>query len=743
MKITLRLILSLLVGTALIVSAFTYFQVRVFEEELQEDLRITSALVGTSLNQALEPYVGDDPNTGRIEKIVRKFKGDERLLGLVIALPDGTVIGYPPLMTEHAPFQETLRVSMDLNERMELLVQWDDDPIHFMTIPIIKEGTIAGSLGLIHDRSFIVHRIKEVLKKSAIVFSILAVVLSFTTLIIVRWSITGPIAKMAEWTKKVRGGKGSKSPMMEDLGKRGEIDRLLIEVTRMASSLKAVRKQQTTHEAVAEASGETLWTKEKLKEYLRAKLGDHKLYVVANREPYMHKKTKDGIECVVPPSGIVTALDPVLQATGGVWVAHGSGSGDWEVTDAQGRVQVPPEKPAYTLKRVNLTEEEMKGYYYGFSNEGVWPLCHIAHTRPIFRLTDWEVYQKVNERFADALLEEFGDESPYIIIQDYHFAMLPAIIKKKRPDAKIALFWHIPWPNPETFGICPWREEILEGMLGSDVIGFHTQFHCNNFLYSVDQVLESRIDWPNFTVTRSGETTHVRPFPISIDPFPSEDDPSIGEDEIAELKKTYKLEGMMIGVGVDRIDYIKGLLERFIAIERFFEKYPKYQGKMVFVELGAPSRSILSGYQNHLAEIEKHVEKVNKRFGNGEYQPILFLKAHHGHRTIKRFYHMADYCLVNSLHDGMNLVAKEYVTWKEDLNGSLILSRFTGASQELRSALLVNPYDIEQTADAIHQALNMAPQERRERMELMRDSVIEHNVYRWAAELVTELVKAF
>ncbi|MFA5159650.1 MAG: trehalose-6-phosphate synthase, partial [Candidatus Omnitrophota bacterium] len=510
----------------------------------------------------------------------------------------------------------------------------------------------------------------------------------------------------------------------------------------MAASLKAAKLDLVEQSRLVNAEG-TVWTKERLKDYLKTQLHGKQLYVVSNREPYIHQKKGNEIECITPASGVVTALDPVMQATGGLWIAHGAGSADREVVDKKNKVSVPPWKPTFTLKRVWLSKEEEKGYYYGFSNEGLWPLCHISHVRPVFKMEDWAYYKAVNRKFAEALLGELGDEPPLILIQDYHFALLPKMIKEQRPDAKIALFWHIPWPNAEAFGICPWQDEILEGMLGSDVIGFHTQFHCNNFLDTVDRTLECKINWSNFEVTRSGKASSVRPFPISISGAPNALIQEAGKDPLEKLKQDYGLKDKKIGLGVDRIDYTKGLLERFRAIERVLEKYPHLQGELVFVELGAPSRILIASYQNHLKEVEKLVEKINLRFQKGNYRPILFLEEHHGQKKIYDFYRLADFCLVSSLHDGMNLVAKEFVSSRDDEKGVLILSRFTGASHEFSSALLINPYDTEETAEAIHQALTMLPEEKKERMRKMRQIVREYNVYRWAADMITALIRSF
>ena len=476
---------------------------------------------------------------------------------------------------------------------------------------------------------------------------------------------------------------------------------------------------------------------------MRTELGGKKLYLLSNREPYMHEKDGPGIRCVVPAGGLVTALDPVMRVCDGLWIAHGSGDADRETVDGNNKLRVPPGEPAYTLKRVWLTKEEEDGYYYGFANEGLWPLCHITHNRPEFRLEDWNHYRKVNEKFADALLEEIaGEESPMILVQDYHLALLPSLIKEKRPDAKVAIFWHIPWPNPEAYGICPWHQEILQGMLGSDIIGFHIQFHCNNFLETVDRFLESKIDWERFSVTRGGHSTLIKPFPISVS-FEEPDETTSSDDRPvkADLLRGIGVQAEFLGVGVDRIDYTKGIPERFRAIERFFEKYPEFLERFTFVELGAPSRTHIKKYRDLMTEIEETVEKINWRFRTKTWRPIVFLKAHHTHKAIEPYYKVSELCMVTSLHDGMNLVAKEFVAARDDEDGVLILSQFAGASRELKDAVIVNPYDIEKMADAICLSLRMEPAERSERMRRMRTNVRVYNIYRWAGILIGELAQ--
>lgn len=493
-----------------------------------------------------------------------------------------------------------------------------------------------------------------------------------------------------------------------------------------------------------EAAASVLWNPERLRLEVQRLFGDRPVSVIANREPYIHNRKGKKIEVVFPASGLVTAVEPAVRACGGLWIGSGSGSADRETSDANGIVAVPPGKPEYLLKRVWLSKEEEEGYYYGFANEGLWPLCHIAHQRPIFRKSDWDFYSKVNQKFADAFVQTMNKDRAIALIQDYHFALLPEMIRRARPDAVTSLFWHIPWPNPEVIQICPWREELLRGMLGADLIGFHIQYHCNNFLDTVDRFLEARVDRENFSVTIQGHTCFVKPFPISVE-WPSRFD--VEPDRIPEIRASVFDElslspDVKLGIGVDRLDYTKGILERFFAIERFLEKHLEWIGKFVFVQIAAPSRSQIPSYQNLEAEVQKQVNRICFRFhrADGKGDPPIILKiTHHSPEEVFRHYRAADLCLVSSLHDGMNLVAKEFLSSRSDCRGTLILSIFAGASRELHDAFIVNPYDTEAMADAIFQALTLPIEEQRVRMQRMRDSIAEHNVYAWAAGFLGEI----
>jgi trehalose-6-phosphate synthase len=352
-------------------------------------------------------------------------------------------------------------------------------------------------------------------------------------------------------------------------------------------------------------------------------------------------------------------------------------------------------------------------------------------------LEDWKAYCEVNLKFAEAALQEMeGADHPVVLLQDYHFALLPKLIKEKRPDARVAIFWHIPWPNPEAFGICPWQRELLEGLLGADLVGFHIQSHCNNFMESVDRILECRLEWERFAINRRGRITLVRPFPISV---PAIDATPERESQRECTLKKLGLKGGMIGVGVDRLDYTKGIPERLRGIENFLEDHSYYLEKFTFVQVGAPSRSHIQRYHDLQDEVTAEVQRINERFGTRTWKPILFLDRHHNHEEIGNLYRIADLCMVTSLHDGMNLVAKEFVAARDDDSGVLILSQFTGASRELEDALVVNPYDTHQVGESIHQALTMDPEEKTRRMRRMRRVVKEQNVYRWAADIIHEL----
>ncbi len=746
MYLTARLSLSLILSVAAVSFGFAFIQTRASTRGLQRDLERHALVLGDSLAKAAEPLL-EQHSYRDLQRLVDRYKGRQPLTGIAIyglsgeqlAMSSGLV---GSLVGTQSAVEKTEKDGLPHTGFVTL----DGALTHIAALPLRSADTsLIGALAIFHDASYIDRQASALWRRALLGVAVQTLLITFITLLTLRLGLGRPLHRTAQWLRALRAG----APVapLQDSGKT-EFQPLTEEVERLASSLVAARAA-AQEEARLRESGESNWTAERLRVFVQSRLGGDRLFAVSNREPYEHVRRSGGIECVVPASGLVTALEPVLRTCDGTWIAQATGNADLDVVDDHGRLRVPPEHGQYTLRRVWLTRQEEQGFYFGFANEGLWPLCHMAHTRPTFRMEDWEAYKRVNEKFADALLEEIADEkSPVVLVQDYHFALLPRIVKERRPDARVAIFWHIPWPNSEAFGICPWQYDLVDGLLGADLIGFHIQAHCNNFLETVDRTMESRVDWEHFGVTRAGHHTLVRPFPVSVslDPddarathWPREADAGLPHLERAELLAKNGVRAPFMGVGVDRIDYTKGIPERFRAIERFLEKYPSYREEFTFVQIGSPSRTTIGRYQELMDEVVREAERINARFQTSDWKPIVLLTRQHSHAEILPYYRTADLCLVSSLHDGMNLVAKEFVAARPDDQGVLILSRFAGASHELADALIVNPYDTEEMADALHRALEMSPEERRIRMQRMRTTVKERNIYRWAGSLIGEL----
>jgi trehalose-6-phosphate synthase len=499
-----------------------------------------------------------------------------------------------------------------------------------------------------------------------------------------------------------------------------------------------------TLDAGAPITAATPKTAESLRQLLESKLDGHKFVIVSNREPYMHIYREGRVEWIRPAGGLTVALDPIMQVSRGLWVAHGSGAADREATDDLGFVRVPPNRPTYRLKRVWLTQEQEKNYYFGLANGALWPLCHIAFRRPVFLEEHWRGYCEVNTLFADQVAEEIGDDKAFVFIQDYHFALLPRLLRTRCPNAAIAQFWHIPWPNREVFGICPWKQELLDGLLGNDILGFHRRDHCMNFIETVDRELEARPDQELTALVYQGHTTRVRAVPISVDfdDIAAKASSPDTEHLTTLLRRKYHIpENRILGLGVDRLDYTKGIVERMDALDLFFSRHPQYLGRVVFFQIAVPSRTNLAEYQAVSQEVESRVELLNSKYGYRSWQPVMLFREHFDLETLVPLYRMARFLIVSSLHDGMNLVAKEFVASRVDGSGVLLLSQFTGAARELTDALLINPFSPDRMADQIHEAIQMSPQEIRCRMEKMRARVRENNIYKWAGSFLKRLSK--
>ncbi len=736
MRIVLRLI-GWLVLCVLLVSVFSsYYQAEREKFVLRRELGQRAEALADSLEPRVESLLhrGDMSD---LQRLANRFSSKDQLAGIAVYGGGQNALAISKSLAGRVTSRPELLASAMRDDVVHAsFTRLNNAPVHFRAVPLHNEDGVTAGLLIVHDAAYIVAARRQAWRDMGTRVAAQVLLIVLTTVVMFQRSIVRPIARTAAWMRDVRNGR---SPGASGLSGSDVLKPLANEAHSFARTLAEARAS-AEQEARLREEAQSSWTAERLAVALRTKLKDSRLFVVSNREPYMHTRKGNTVQTVVPASGLVTALEPILRACDGTWIAHGSGDADLEVVDQRHCVRVPPENPRYTLRRVWLTKKQEQRYYYGFSNEGLWPLCHIAHTRPIFRDDDFKEYRQVNEKFADALWDEMREiEQPVVVVQDYHFALLPRMIKQRRPDARVGVFWHIPWPNPEAFGICPWQAELLDGMLGADLIGFHIQAHCDNFLETVDRVLESRIEWDRRNVNRAEHVTMVRPYPISI-VFPTVAGEKLNlHRHQAELLREMGLDALYVGVGVDRLDYTKGIQERLLGVERFLEKYEQYQGKFTFMQIGAPSRSNIPRYQDFITEVEATAERINRRFRSGNWQPIVFRKRHHTHDEVNRFYRAADVCLVTSLHDGMNLVAKEYIASREDEDGALILSPFTGAARELPDALIVNPYDTERLADAIFEGLEMDAAERRARMRRMRHTVRQDNVYRWAGNLISDL----
>jgi trehalose-6-phosphate synthase/HAMP domain-containing protein len=730
MRFLIRLLGGIWLATLIVSAGFAYMEVREERERLIEDLQRRAALVGYTVGQASEGLISRGTKSG-YERVVSRFGRPDRAIAIYDAF--GSVLGATSEVRPFlGPISPLITEAIEKNEQVARFHTVAGRLTWVHVLPLQHDDRPIGATAVLLDAQYLDAADWNLWRRTAVRIGVLMLLVTGITWAAVRWSVTRPMARIAEWTKQLKAGQPVAPPPDADASLFGP---LATEVTSLARTLARVRNA-AEQEARLRLAGESVWTEERLKQFVEARFGRRPVFVVSNREPVSHVREGRGVREIEPASGLVSALQPIMEACGGVWVAHGSGNADRLVGE---RIGLPSADPTYTLRRVWLSDEEESGYYYGLANEGLWPLCHIVHERPRFRAADWHQYRLVNERFAAALLEEMEKaDEPIVLVQDYHFALLPRIVKEARPDARIALFWHIPWPNFEAFGICPWQEDILLGMLGADLVGFHTQFYCNNFLETVERTIEGRVEWDRFTVVRGQRTTHVRPFPISVATEVLDDPaPLTREGLLAGLGVSAEI----LGVGVERVDYTKGLPERFRAIRRFFERWPEFRRRLVFVQIASPSRTRIARYQELAEEVREMVRSINADLGDRGWEPIVYRERHHDHREIQRYYRHADFCMVTSLHDGMNLVAKEYVAARENDDGALILSRFTGASHELHDALLVNPYDVEDMAAAIHRAVTLDPEDRRSRMSRMRAHVREHNIFAWAGLLLAELAR--
>jgi trehalose 6-phosphate synthase len=730
MRGAITFVAALVAGLALVTWLAGALVQRTTHVWFERDLALRAQLAVTGARQALVAH-WRKTDRGDLRELLGEITRDERILATAACSVEGA------LLARSVDLPESITCG-ELVHRLPPLARPDDrawrnfgerrpasgGDVHVSAVPLLDQGDVLGFVVLVHDLSFVGRREAQSRRFLLVAFGVLAVAASIVTALAAR-------VAWRSWTEELR-------RTLRGDGGRPEFQPILRDVRALIAQLGDERRT----EAEAQA-----WTPQRLKATLERHLQGERVVIVANREPYIHERRGDQIAVLHPASGLVTALEPVLRACSGVWIAHGAGSADRETADARstgpraGSGEAP--RSSSSTRRVWLTPEEERGYYYGFANEGLWPLCHISDTRPAFRREDWEHYRTVNARFADAVCDEVDVDDPIVLVQDYHFALAPRLIRERLPRATVITFWHIPWPNSQRWGICPWRKELLDGLLGSSIVGFHTQFDCNNFTDAVDAFLEARIDREEQAVVQQGRRTLVRPYPISLE-WPSRW--AEGADDAAACRAAVFAElrlrpDALLGVGVDRLDYTKGVEERLLAVERLLERFPALRGRFTFAQLAAPSRTAIERYRQLNVSVETLAERINARFGHDGYRPIALLKAHHEPPAIFRYYRAADLCYVSSLHDGMNLVAKEFVAAREDEAGVLVLSQFTGAARELTEALIVNPYDLEAASGALYAALTMSLDEQRERMRAMRTLISSFNVYRWAGRMLADAAR--
>jgi trehalose 6-phosphate synthase len=724
MRLSLRFIVPLALVLTIIAYAVVPLVDRLTLRWFARDMDMRSTLIANAITDSIQDSLVSGSKAKTL-RVFNKITQDERLFALGFCSASGGA----PLATRTFPSEIGCADLGGFADPSRKLLLSEKGTLHVAVVGVEVDGARIGNLVLVHDMSFVQRRSEETKRYVFYFFIGLGAIVSLITVVIAELSLRG-------WVKGVRAflrGEWLLRPAAADNPLP------MPELHPIAGDLRTlIRDMEAEHRARDES--QITWSPDALRAILRNDLRGDDILVVSNREPYIHVRRDGRIDVSRPASGLVTALEPVMRACSGTWIAHGSGSADRDAVDAHDRVAVPPGKPAYSIRRVWLTPEEEAGYYFGFANEGLWPLCHIAHVRPTFRSGDRKQYIEANRKFAQAVVEEAKTPDPIVLVQDYHFALLPRMIRDRLPEATVITFWHIPWPNPEAFAICPWRVELLDGLLGSSILGFHTRFHCINFLDTVDRTLEARVDRETFEVTYGGKSTAVKRYPISIEwPPPAE---LIGKPVAecrADLRRRYNLPPEhFVGIGVDRLDYTKGIVERFLAIERLLEMEPRWIGRFSFVQIAAPSRSVIEEYREFQARVRGLAGRINGRFAQGGAPPILLKVEHHEPPDVYEHFRAADVCCVSSLHDGMNLVAKEFVASRDDDRGVLILSRFTGASRELPEALIVNPYDIDQCAAALQIALTMPAAEQRDRMRIMRGLVGEFNVYRWAGRMLLD-----
>src|SRR5450631_1660755 len=583
---------------------------RLLAEWFRSDVELRAQLVMHSMEEPITDLV-QKGNEWRLRGYLAKVTADERLLAVLVCRPDGSTI----FKTERAPAAIACESAGGSHFTATRVVQLPSGSVQISRFDFDAAEPTPFRVLMLHDLSFVDKR-QRTARDFVIVFVGISVLLLALLFVLVAW------LQLRRWVKVLIGDIRGKRFLDDAESPRSSLP-ILSQVRQVLAEVEETQRLEIDfHEN---------WTPQALRQVVRDYLHSSQVIIVSNREPYIHNFDQQRHPVVqVPASGMVTALEPIMRACSGVWVAHGAGAADRATVDRNDQIRVPPDNPSYTLRRVWLTNEQELGYYYGFSNEGLWPLCHLAYVRPAFRASDWRAYEEVNAKFAEVVAAESTTDSPVVLIQDFHFALLPQLIRKKIPKATIVLFWHIPWPNAETFGVCPWKTEILEHLLSTDILGFHTLYHCQNFLATVDRFVECQIDHERMTVTNQGHVCRITAYPISIEWPPRwlADTPAVPAAREMVRSRFNIAEGVRLGLGVERWDFTKGIVERFLALEALFDKYPQWRGRITFLQIAAPSRSKLPAYQALQQQTMSELQRINDRFATDTWKPIILVAEH-------------------------------------------------------------------------------------------------------------------
>src|SRR5262245_32907415 len=613
----MRLSLRFLLPLAVVLAGLAYAVIPLVDsltlKWFVRDLEMRAELIGRTVEAPLADLLAAEPKS-KLLHYFNRIVQDERLFAIGFCDRENRLL----YKTQAYPDAITCEGGDSVKAGQTSLLHLPRGAVHVSAVGIENNGRVLGRLLLVHDMSWVQRRSSDTKWYLFYLFAVIGAVISLVTVLVAHLSWRGWVAGVRSMLR----GEGLIA-LIKDQHHGPELQPVAKDLRALIHDLESDKRMRD--------ESQMSWKPATLKTILHDHLAGDEVLIVSNRQPYIHNWKDQELDVQVPASGVVTALEPIMRACSGVWIAHGSGSADRDVVDVRGHVRVPPENPSFDIRRVWMTPEEEEGYYYGFSNEGIWPLCHLAHVRPVFRSSDWQQYKEINERFALAVLEEAKTDNPVVLIQDFHLALVPKIVRDHLPHATLITFWHIPWPNPERYAICPWYREILEGLLGSSILGFHTRFHCSNFINTVDRSLETRIDWDSSTISYGGKLTAVNPYPISIQW------PSRGVDEqppVAacreHIRHLYDLPpDHHVGIGVERLDYTKGILERFLAVERLLELEPQWIGRFSFVQIAAPSRSKIEEYQQLAQQVGALAERINRRFARDGYRPIRLLIQHH------------------------------------------------------------------------------------------------------------------